>query len=274
MMKHWICLQSTGALNLTREAQKGSLKAQQIADGSEEQVAEAERYYKRTEARINRTANQFEEEREGNSRFLVTLSEKLKELELDIPDLNEKVCDKRGDPCDQLCGGAGCGSCGGLLSCEQGAVTKADTTVQLAEDAKQAIKEKEAQAEGLLRKISQAKQDTLTAHNVAKGAYDAAVLVRNRSENTIEESRDVTKRIQDFMETPKATPANIRDLAEEDTDEAIRHIIKLKRDDKKNSTACNTFTSMSHMSLWAQPRRLEEVHQVLLYCRLEKISQT
>nr|CAD7604720.1 unnamed protein product [Timema genevievae] len=259
-MKHWICLQSTGALNLTREAQKGSLKAQQIADGSEEQVAEAERYYKRTEARINRTANQFEEEREGNSRFLVTLSEKLKELELDIPDLNEKVCDKRGDPCDQLCGGAGCGSCGGLLSCEQGAVTKADTTVQLAEDAKQAIKEKEAQAEGLLRKISQAKQDTLTAHNVAKGAYDAAVLVRNRSENTIEESRDVTKRIQDFMETPKATPANIRDLAEEDTDEAIRHIIKLKRDDKKNSTACNTFTSMSHMSLWAQPRRLEGVH--------------
>nr|CAD7395642.1 unnamed protein product [Timema poppensis] len=204
-----------GALNLTQEAQKGSLKAQQIADGSEEQVAEAERYYKRTEARINRTANQFEEEREGNSRFLVTLSEKLKELELDIPNLNEKVCDKRGDPCDQLCGGAGCGSCGGLLSCEQGAVTKADTTVQLAEDAKQAIKEKEAQAEGLLRKISQAKQDTLTAHDVAKEAYDSAVLVRNRSENTIEESRDVTKRIQDFMETPKATPANIRDLAEE-----------------------------------------------------------
>lgn len=62
------------------------------------------------------------------------------------------MCDKRGDPCDQLCGGAGCGLCGGL-SCEDGAVTKADGALDFAKDADKNIKDKEARAEELLRGV-------------------------------------------------------------------------------------------------------------------------
>lgn len=62
------------------------------------------------------------------------------------------MCDKRGDPCDPLCGGGGCGVCGGL-SCEHGAVTKADRALGLAKDAEKAIREKETAAEELLRGV-------------------------------------------------------------------------------------------------------------------------
>lgn len=62
------------------------------------------------------------------------------------------MCDKRGDPCDPLCGGAGCGVCGGL-SCEHGAVTKADRALGVARDADKAIQEKETDAEELLRGV-------------------------------------------------------------------------------------------------------------------------
>jgi coxsackievirus/adenovirus receptor len=39
------------------------------------------------------------------------------------------VCDGRGDPCDDVCGGGGCGKCGGL-SCGDGALTKADKAIE------------------------------------------------------------------------------------------------------------------------------------------------
>lgn len=78
-----------------------------------------------------------------------------------IPEINEKVslakfdfidltllfqvCGKYGK-CDQQCGGAGCGLCGGL-SCENGAVTKANMSLDLVNRADMSVKEKEAKAE-------------------------------------------------------------------------------------------------------------------------------
>ncbi|XP_063219684.1 laminin subunit beta-1 isoform X2 [Bacillus rossius redtenbacheri] len=204
-----------GALNLTRESQKASQKAQQLVDSLDERLQEAERNYKRTEARINRTANQFQKEREENDNALDIIAKKLEQLEQEIPDINEKICDKRGDPCDQLCGGAGCGSCGGLLSCEQGAVTKAATTVGLGKDAKEAISQKEAHAEELLRGISQAKQETSTAYDLAKEAYDKALSARNRSKTMFQETTDINERLSLFLNDDRAKPADIRDLAED-----------------------------------------------------------
>jgi hypothetical protein len=81
----------TGALNLTREAYKRSLRAQQAADATERDVADCERQCKRTETLVNRTATQFSKTETENKDALDTLSEKLKELEIQIPDLNELV---------------------------------------------------------------------------------------------------------------------------------------------------------------------------------------
>ncbi|XP_021926605.1 laminin subunit beta-1 isoform X2 [Zootermopsis nevadensis] len=201
-----------GALNLTREAEKRSQKAQEAADATERDVADSERQCKRTETIVNRTATQFYNSQEENEEAVDTLTEKLKELETQIPDLNELVCDKRGDPCDPLCGGAGCGVCGGL-SCEHGAVTKADRALGVAKDAEKAIQDKENDAEELLRGISQAKEETVTARNLAKQAYDTALLASNQSENMILERTDLTDKLDEFHNMAGATPAEIRNLA-------------------------------------------------------------
>jgi len=81
----------TGALNLTREAYKRSIIAQEAADATERDVADSERQCKRAETLVNRTATQFSRIQAENKDALDTLSEKLKELEIQIPDLNELV---------------------------------------------------------------------------------------------------------------------------------------------------------------------------------------
>ena len=80
-----------GALNLTREAYKRSLRAQEAADATERDVADSERQCKRTETLVNRTATQFSKSEAENKDALDKLSEKLKELEIQIPGLNELV---------------------------------------------------------------------------------------------------------------------------------------------------------------------------------------
>ena len=64
-----------------------------------------------------------------------------------------QVCDGRGDPCDSLCGGAGCGKCGGL-SCEDGAVTKASNALDFAKRADEELTNKEEEARKLLSDVS------------------------------------------------------------------------------------------------------------------------
>lgn len=57
-----------------------------------------------------------------------------------------------GDPCDSLCGGAGCGTCGGI-SCAEGAFTKSSRAITFATEAEEKIYEKEAKAEELFRGV-------------------------------------------------------------------------------------------------------------------------
>jgi coxsackievirus/adenovirus receptor len=80
-----------GALNLTHEAQRRSQKAQEAADATEGDVADSERQCKRTETIVNRTADQFYRNQKENEHAFETLTERLKELELQIPHLNELV---------------------------------------------------------------------------------------------------------------------------------------------------------------------------------------
>ena len=50
------------------------------------------------------------------------------------------------EPCDELCGGAGCDKCGGL-SCLNGALSKAGEAVKAAGNADTLLEEKNGQAE-------------------------------------------------------------------------------------------------------------------------------
>ena len=63
-----------------------------------------------------------------------------------------QVCDGRGEPCDSLCGGAGCGKCGGL-SCEDGSVTKANNAMDLAKRAEKTLAERKTESQALLSEV-------------------------------------------------------------------------------------------------------------------------
>lgn len=63
-----------------------------------------------------------------------------------------QVCDKAGDPCNELCGGAGCGKCGGL-SCDEGAVTKAQNALKFAKDTEKLVQDKETKIGELYRGV-------------------------------------------------------------------------------------------------------------------------
>lgn len=66
-----------------------------------------------------------------------------------------QVCDGTGDPCDDVCGGGGCGVCGGP-SCEKGAVTKADNALDLAMKAEALLNMKEDRSRALYENVRKA----------------------------------------------------------------------------------------------------------------------
>lgn len=142
-----------GALNLTRQSwQKANLVAAMDAETLTLNL-EAERQCKRTEALVQRSNEEFEAMQESNEDELDRYHDELRNLTQQIPDLNENICDKRGDPCDNLCGGAGCNHCGGL-SCEKGALTRAEKASYYVKDTERNIKRKKDVAEDLIRSVS------------------------------------------------------------------------------------------------------------------------
>lgn len=96
--------------------------------------------------------------------------------------LLKAVCDgdtDRDTPCDELCGGAGCGKCGGL-SCLQGALQKAKEAHQHAEGAEKIFAEKDLEAESVLNEVSSAYADVERAERTAQLAFDRASQAKNR----------------------------------------------------------------------------------------------
>lgn len=141
-----------GALNLTRQAwQKANLLSQMNAEAQDLSI-NAERQCHRTEQLVNRSIDEFNTLQQQNENSLDQYLADLQNLTSKIPDLNEQICDKRGDPCDSVCGGAGCGTCGGF-SCENGALTRAQKALEYVKDAEAKIKSKEDVADDLIRSV-------------------------------------------------------------------------------------------------------------------------
>lgn len=158
-----------GALILTREARTRSQKAQDRVEFTQQPVSDSERQRRRTEALLSRVAPQLGESQQKNAAELADLGARLQIVERSLPDLNDAVCDGRGDPCDSLCGGGGCGKCG-ALSCDGGAVTKAESALGLAKDAEGTLRNRQAESEEMMRGVRQAEIDADLARNVAREA--------------------------------------------------------------------------------------------------------
>lgn len=202
-----------GALNLTRDAWSRVQSLSGVYNEATELNSEADRQCKRIENLITR---QIENEGNllANDKQIDELQEELNKLSAEIPDLNEQVCDKRGDPCDSLCGGAGCNKCGGI-SCEKGALTRAETALNYAKDTEKIIKEKEQQADELIRSVSHSKTEAADASKKAKETFDKVQQTYNSTEALLAEGRDLISNLTNVVSNNTASPNEIKSIAEE-----------------------------------------------------------
>lgn len=203
-----------GALNLTRESwlRADELRAQ---DNQTDGVfSTAEKQCRRTEALVAQKHGEFEQLQQKNEEYLDAYQAELATLERQVPDLNEQMCDKRGDPCDALCGGAGCDHCGGL-SCEKGALTKAERALSYVHDVERTIKQNDGVAEDLIRSLSHVKQNASEAVRNATAAYLEAQSFLNETRRCTDEARDLVKNLSEAYNSDVASAAKIKQLAED-----------------------------------------------------------
>lgn len=202
-----------GALNLTRDAWSRVQSLSNTYQEANELNIEADRQCKRIEALVTKQ-KENEAVLLANDKQIEELQAALDLLNGQIPDLNEQVCDKRGDPCDSLCGGAGCNKCGGI-SCENGALTRAESALNYAKDAEKTIKEKEQQADDIIRAVAHAKNDAREAHKQAKEVHNAVQKSHNETEELIRHSRELITNLTNAISNNTASPMEIKKLAEE-----------------------------------------------------------
>lgn len=202
-----------GALNLTREAKQRALKAADDAEGVQTIIANTDRQIKNTDRLIEMQYNNFNNTRNENDKKLDDLQQQLSNLESQFPTINEKMCGQESDTCD-ICGGAGCGKCGGI-SCDQGAITKAEQALDFANKTEHRIKEHELTAEEIYRSVSQVKQDTIAVRSRAKDFFDRALEFKLSAERATNDSQELTSELRDFLSKTYNTPEDVRLLATE-----------------------------------------------------------
>lgn len=173
----------------------------------------AERLCKATETHINRTEKAFQDQLNVSRNDLEVLQDNITSLFSELPDLNNLVCDGRGDLCDSQCGGGGCGSCGGSIACEDGAKQLAETAWIIANDTEAALHEKEALANDFIRNVSQI--NTNATKNICQQTYDKAQQAFNNSNQTLASVRALETRIIEFRNQNNSTPKDVKARAEE-----------------------------------------------------------
>lgn len=202
-----------GAFNITKEAERRSREAQQVVDGTSRHLEESARIRQRVEDLIGSRQKYFETKVEENQRNLDSLERDVTGLSDRLSDINNMVCGAPGSPCDAVCGGGGCGRCGGE-SCD-GAVTKAEKALKLAEQAEERLTANEGSASALLLDVQGVKQSAIEAREEAQMAYDAAFAAKNISESARTDLEDLLNQISNVLGAPKATPEDVKKVAEE-----------------------------------------------------------
>ena len=124
------------------------------------------------------------------------------------------MCDGTGDPCDSLCGGGGCGKCG-ALSCDEGAVNKAENALNLAQEARGVLRTRQSETEELLRGVRQCEEEAGQSLEQTGEAWKAAEMAQNRSSSIETRVDQLTNQIDEFVRVSEASPAAIRSLAED-----------------------------------------------------------
>lgn len=211
-----------GALTLTQQAkEKSDLAARKVkaiteeADGA--QLYESAKTRGATQRLIKDMKKSIDASQANNTNDLNEVTNEISRLEDRIPELNKAVCDgetSRDNPCDDLCGGAGCGKCGDV-SCGEGALTKSQDALKDAKDAEMLLKEKDLVAEEALNKINSVHGNVQKSADLAQLAFDMASDAKNRSQSESERVESLTTKIDEFLQDDNATPEQVKNVANE-----------------------------------------------------------
>ncbi|CAH1782676.1 unnamed protein product [Owenia fusiformis] len=215
--------------NITKKAQEDSRKAQMKVDQTEYTVIDSSNVRQQVDEILADNQDEFDRKIEENDKKLDDIDSKVNDLDAGITDLNEMVCDKRGEPCDELCGGAGCGKCGGL-SCDEGAVSKAEGALDYAKDGNVSLSDKKEKSDTLLNSVRDAKADADDAKDAAQMAYDRAYMAMNQSTTMRDMLLDLLQKIRDFLSQQRATPEEVRTYCEQ----VLDLVISLKPEEIRN----------------------------------------
>ena len=147
-----------------------------------------------------------------------------------------------GNPCDEICGGAGCGRCGGS-SCENGALQRSKLALELSKKAEEKIDALEMKAGRMLEevgmdiltllknhptkgahcvnpafifpKVLKAQQKSKQAHQMTELAESQAVNAKNISRDLTADLNKLLAEINEFTTGDRAKSSQIRKLAED-----------------------------------------------------------
>jgi methyl-accepting chemotaxis protein len=205
----------SGAMQNIRDSYERSLEAQRVVDSTSYVRRQSESVRRDVDTLIRQRHQDFDRNFGTNDVTLRNISVRIDRFSDDIRDLNDVVCDGSGDPCDNLCGGAGCGKCGGGVSCQDGAVTIADNAVGLANRTEMILTTKREQIEIVRDRVSEAQSQCERANSDAQMAHDRAELAKNQSESSRVELQTLIEEITYFLEQHGATPDDIQKLVDE-----------------------------------------------------------
>ncbi|XP_058129242.1 laminin subunit beta-1 [Anopheles ziemanni] len=215
-----------GALNLTRDAW---YRVSMLGETNMNITAlnnRAENYCRRAEHLINMNQADIVRNHQNNEAALLKYQEELNTLNKNVPDLNQRICDRHGDPCDEFCGGAGCkNGCGGLR-CENGALTLSEKALDFAKKTEQNIKEKEELADDIIRSMSQAKANASESFKKAKKTHDETQAHLEETKKLIDRSNALVANLTDMIENTTASPGEMKALI----DQVMSHTLQLDPD--------------------------------------------
>lgn len=204
-----------GAYNITKDSKRRSqVAANRVAEATNI-LRESENKRRNTESLIEQARGKHNLTYLENEADLQAVQAEVAKMETGLPHINELVCDghSTADRCDTLCGGAGCGRCGGV-SCTKGATTKASNALEMARNAEGELKQRERSIAEELRRIIDARLKSEEALAEARAAFERINAAKTASTDTAVEVKDLLQQIDDFLQGSAATPAEIRTLAE------------------------------------------------------------
>lgn len=234
-----------GALSLIHGAKQKALESSKTVDQAKKITNEADRQCRAIEINVNRTSKEFYDKTQENLNIFTDMEKVLQKYNEVFPNVNNKICDGFGNPCDNLCGGAGCGKCGGV-SCEQGALKKSENALGLVEKVANTLKDKELKVDETLRATSQLTRDIKEAKDKAQEAYDEVNKSRNNSMEVYQKKVDVIEKMEKFLQEERINPVNIYTL----TNETVNMNIKLKPEQIKDlvTKIKNTLHSLTNIN--------------------------